>query len=365
MIRTLSPYWVETPYVSPASGETAPSYTLQLFIWDGLKASPPASPQYEITKVNYENSLGNGRLEISKRINDYIDFLVPNFDYTPTDPIEYYDSTNNVWVKWQILYNTDDPLDASAQSAVTKLATKGWSYGFEGENVDNVKTIDNAQMKVPNGGFAIFPVYRDESTTTTFTVISYPSNEINESETLTATTDSSELITYALIDCTLSNDTYIEVKRNSTTLGTVFPINECEYTPYTILFQNRYGAVETLTFFKERRDSVSFTSDSYESISGQPKEGYHQYKQYNINGKRGISLSTGFIYESNNDKMDQLMLSERIWLYEGLNPLTKAVNVETPVIIKSSSLEYLTKINDKLVNYTLEFEYAFNLINNI
>jgi hypothetical protein len=287
-----------------------------------------------------------------------------DLDYTPSSAVEFYDSPNNVWVKWQILYNTGDGSDASAQLATTKLATKGWAYGFEGENADNVKTVDYAEMKTVNGGFAIIPVYRDEVSSTTFNVVSYPSNSIS-TYSLSATTDSSELVTYALIDTTIGDDDYFEVKRGSTTLAILHPVNECKFTPYVVLFQNRYGCIEQIVFFKERTDNLNITRESYETASGQPKDGVHQFKTYNVKGSRAISLSTGFMYESNNDKIEQLLLSERIWLYEPSNPLTKAVNVETPVNIKDTSTQLKTRLNDKLINYTVEFEYAFNLINNI
>jgi len=55
--------------------------------------------------------------------------------------------------------------------------------------------------------------------------------------------------------------------------------------------------------------------------------------------------------------MRQLFQSEDVWITEE--------NRTVPVNIKDSSFNYKTHLNDKLVNYTVQFEYAFDGINNI
>ena len=59
-----------------------------------------------------------------------------------------------------------------------------------------------------------------------------------------------------------------------------------------------------------------------------------------------------------NDPIKQLLLSESVWLeFEDLSVV--------PVIIKTSSQQFKTGVNDKLIQYTLEFEYAFDTIQNV
>ena len=36
-----------------------------------------------------------------------------------------------------------------------------------------------------------------------------------------------------------------------------------------------------------------------------------------------------------------------------------------PVVVKTSNMTFKTSLNDKLIEYTIEFEEAFDLINNI
>jgi len=54
------------------------------------------------------------------------------------------------------------------------------------------------------------------------------------------------------------------------------------------------------------------------------------------------------------------MLSEQVWL-EKLDGTDDVF----PVNVTTQSLQYKTSVNDKLVQYTLNFEYAFDKINNV
>jgi hypothetical protein len=56
----------------------------------------------------------------------------------------------------------------------------------------------------------------------------------------------------------------------------------------------------------------------------------------------------------------QLLLSEQVFL-------TKLTDTELvlPIIPKTSNVTYKTTLNDRLVQYTIEFDYAFDKINTI
>ena len=41
------------------------------------------------------------------------------------------------------------------------------------------------------------------------------------------------------------------------------------------------------------------------------------------------------------------------------------VNIITPVKVKTSSVNFKTSVNDRLIEYTMEFEEAYDYINNI
>ena len=74
MIRSLSPYYISIPWVSPASGIKSLQYTLSVYIWTGLKASVPVEPEYEFTKYNSGELSGtDNTIDIARIIADFID----------------------------------------------------------------------------------------------------------------------------------------------------------------------------------------------------------------------------------------------------------------------------------------------------
>ena len=189
------------------------------------------------------------------------------------------------------------------------------------------------------------------------TVISYPSNEINFSQNVPDSVNSNKIISYVWVDVAEApTDEYIEITYNSETI-TLLIENECRYNPIDIFFQNKEGAQQVLTFFKKQTESISITSEEYESNAGQPSLGNHQITKFNIQGKTKLKVNSGFVSEAMNETFKQLLLSERVWKYES--------GVFTPLNVSSSSLEYKTRANDRLINYEVEFSYAFNEINNI
>tara|TARA_R110000782_G_scaffold150690_1_gene243392 strand:+ start:4879 stop:5949 length:1071 start_codon:yes stop_codon:yes gene_type:complete len=356
MIKTLSPYYVTTPWVSTATGLTSTFYTLYIYIWSGAKASVPSVTEYTIKKENVESSTGSDKINISRLVNDFITFTAQTA--TTTGDI---DGINQMWVKTDVTYTTTNPTDGTThQEASTVLASRGYTYGNEGENV----TVTSGQVlmqgdnyKIDRTGYFVVPIHIDESVGKSVTVISYPSNEISSTINMVATTDSEELIQYIWIDASKTTaDTSIEMVYG-VTRKTVLVKDELKYTPVQLLFQNKDGAEQIITMFKERRESLSVTDTTYESDRGQPLTGMHQFVRGNVQGRTKLKLNSGFVLEENKEGFRQLYLSERIWILEG--------TTVTPVNISSKSIDYKTRENEKLINYEIEVEYSYNEINNI
>lgn len=164
MIKSLSPYNLEIPFVAPLSGETCTSYTLQIFVWSGIKTTPPTEPTYEITKANPTASTGNDTINISLLVNDFIDFTA--YDTTITELI---DGNNQYWVKTQVLYTTTDELDYVPNYEEIFLMTAGYGYGMDGENPQipaNKILLSGTEFKVSRDGFFILPILIEETTDT-------------------------------------------------------------------------------------------------------------------------------------------------------------------------------------------------------
>ncbi len=148
---------------------------------------------------------------------------------------------------------------------------------------------------------------------------------------------------------------------------------ECtKYKPIKVMFINRYGVQQDLWFFLKEAKSVTRSNESYQSNTLQtPEDEYAQYdvqdaprKLFNTQAKQTRALSSGYYPESANGYFEELLLSEYVWmraLRNGFNNSFRTI----PVVVKTSSMTYKTKLNDRLIEYTIEFEDAFDYINNI
>lgn len=132
-------------------------------------------------------------------------------------------------------------------------------------------------------------------------------------------------------------------------------IQECKYTPVKCAFINRYGGWEFLNFFKAQTNSISVKGTDYKlsqiDLYYNPQIG--QYQTMNINGRQTVKLNTGWVEESYSSIIQDLLLAEIVLLDN------------TPVTLKTQTSDLKTNLKDKNINYEIEFEYAYDLINNI
>ena len=146
---------------------------------------------------------------------------------------------------------------------------------------------------------------------------------------------------------------------------TLLQLNEqCpdKFEPYKVTFTNRFGVLQDMYFFKKSVEKMTTKREDYKANTLTSSNTYstsnHTNRDFNIVGNESISLSSGFVSESNNEVFKQLMLSERVWI-------TSTNNQVLPINIKTSSINYKTKLNDKLVEYTIEFDNSYNVLNDI
>lgn len=132
-------------------------------------------------------------------------------------------------------------------------------------------------------------------------------------------------------------------------------ICELKYSPIVCSFINRFGGWSFLTFFKAHQKSIEVKSSTFnlmpESFDYDTFVGSN--KQFNFNGTRKIVCNTGWVDENYSELIQDLLLSQVILLDD------------IPVLCKSTSSEEKTQLKDKNINYTINFEYNFNLINDV
>ena len=354
MIRALSPFYIDTPLVY--LGLTCAKYTLNVWVWNGDKSTPDSTNSYQITYENTTASTGSHSININAIIQDYIEFTEPS--PTLSTGIQLIDGNNQQWVYTYVTYDEGTLIDHEN----TDIMTLGYAYGNEGRNVTTVSNqtlLKPQEYKVNRQGNFVFPIYVPVAlgTSDLITVKSYPSLDINYSATATQSDESSEIVQYLWVDLSLAvDDAYIEIvwKGKTTTLDLT---DECKYKPLDVFFQNKDGALQSFTFFKKQEESIEVTDSSFETNRGQASDGFHQFVRYGVQGRTTLTAETGWLDEDMNEVLKQILLTERIWSYDG----TKY----TPLNIKKTSQKFKTRQNDRLINYTMTFEMSYNEINNI
>jgi hypothetical protein len=141
---------------------------------------------------------------------------------------------------------------------------------------------------------------------------------------------------------------------------TIKTISECKFKPAKVSFVNKFGAIQDVWFFKKSIESLNVTSEKYKSntiVNGTFSLLKHQKQNFNVEGIKKITLNTGYVDESYNEVMQQVLLSEMVWM--------EIDSVITPMNVTTNSLTFKTSVNDRLVDYKIDLEYAFDIIQNI
>lgn len=133
-----------------------------------------------------------------------------------------------------------------------------------------------------------------------------------------------------------------------------------KYDLVDLVFKNKYGFLETLSFDKLSKKTLDITKSDYNrsivDFNGNFDLNRHTKKDFNVTGRTSILLNTDWIPEYMNPVFQELMLSEEVYMVEN--------EILTPVNIKDTSITYKTQLNDKLINYTINVEVSHEQIQN-
>ena len=135
-----------------------------------------------------------------------------------------------------------------------------------------------------------------------------------------------------------------------------------------IIYINKYGAQQDLWFFLKQTRNIARTNEGYKANTIIYPSGGATYsiqdapnKVFNTQAKQTHTFSSGYYPEFANQQFEELLLSEFIWW----STVEKGGGIVIPVKVKTSSVAFKTSVNDRLIEYTIEFEEAFDYINNI
>ena len=122
------------------------------------------------------------------------------------------------------------------------------------------------------------------------------------------------------------------------------------------------NAICDLYFFKKTTETFTVSDETHKTNSiNASTVTYPTYKgqqqRYNVNAITNLQMNTGFIKEDATKTIEELFLSENVFIRFDSKTL--------PIIPRSKSFVHRTSLNDKLINYTVEFDFAFDKINNV
>lgn len=361
--------------------------TLSLYIYEGVFTTDKAgSLRYTLVKrpVNGNNYVV---FEIADLVKDY---LTTSFDG------EY--TSQTVWVEADVVLTLTDETTESDNSDY--IAYAGYGYFEEGINpeLNQGLLISNSVIYRRFDYNVRVPLNSDVANSIDF----YLNGVLKRSQAVSSSTNTAAQIVYLAVSGsgseagnddlenyqarvegnggTFENSPCLQYFLSLVDIGLVDELRvttddgvevvriesicEPKYTPYKVTFLNKFGALQDMWFFKKSVESITTNQEMYKR-STMDLENFtystsaHQMKTFNKNGKETITMNTGYIDDSFNDVIRQLLLSEQVWMTKEDDQTVLPLNVVT------NSLTYKTGVNDKLVDYTIDFEYAYDKINNI
>ena len=356
-------------YVNPPSGFTSAPTSIAQTI---SSSATSGTPKYSFSK----NEIGT---------NNYVVFEISEYikDYLITEYNSY--ATDIVWVKWDYtIKNAAGGTEASGTDS-DYLGLGGYGYFEEGVQPQLNQQVlqSNTTIYYNDGQNIIFPVWAEYGSTIELVsssganidwdavddfwdAVPYLWGKATTPQTIVDNGNSNQKIQYVIIEDTEfldDGDTITVTSGLDVVTLTLKKVCEPKYTPLNVIFFNKFGALQNLWLFKKSATSLDVTADKYKrnimEFDSNPTYSTvkHQSKRLNVNGNEYIVGNTGFLNEEHNEVIRELMLSQEVWIDNGVDIL--------PVNPKTTSTTFKTSVNDKLIQYTIEFDYAFDKINNI
>lgn len=360
-----SPYFISVN----ETGQTGAK--IEIFLWDSNPVTvEPTTPNYVLTEGIPSLTNREVVFNISPFIKEVLDPYAPDYDASAPKAVSMrFFQTINVRVKTYKLVS-------GVYTLVDNLrffATNGYSDYLQGSNYDYAQNYGD----LPDG--ILVPLKENNRTwyyTDNNPVLSRGINVLIDHDgannTIVTYTGQSPInvLTSAnpagyyntLIPINIYSDengltefVVSNANTENTFTARIQKVCEPKFTPVIVDFVNKLGGWDFITFFKTRTDSTSTESKPYNL--GQKPWQYDivrgQKKEFNFSQTRTVKLSTGFVPEYYGALIEQLMASENVLLDT------------LPALVKTKTQTIKSQLNNRLINYEVEFEMNYNLINDM
>ena len=395
------------------NGNTNFKYNLAVTIWSGDISASGSGTTYNLSKS--PNAAGKATFDVSKLVREFIVVTNPS-DITEQWTEATYDA---VWVK-AVLTATWTGGSESAVNSDTSMATRGYSYyiteevnstndshsgatfptGFgtyvardqgilEAYGCINDSLLRDYEYLYPTGGF--LPTYAPlryktfEDGRLSLAIFTEFVDEIvlsdDNGNSVTILIGSGDTIGLRLKYLNLSvrmvrfygltptNEYYLTTYKDGIQYASTYTFEivcEPKYQPMQLIYLNKMGVWDYFTFYKASTETLNTTKthyfntslslgDSTTPVSYDRELG--ERRSHNANGYRSYVLNSGYVDESEKQRIEQLLLSERVILDTGSS--IYAVEITT------SSQSMQKAVNRKVINYTIEVRDAHRRINKV
>ena len=316
----------------------------------------PGTPQYTLSKLIPSPTNVETLYDISPYIREYITFLACSTggNSAVTNPTN---ERVNVQLK---LYTDNGTTVTQIGGALTHVGYDGYTYyedlynkdlgnyGLDAGSYYYNPTSDAGKIRVTTG--ASFTARYTNLSTAVVTSLAVASSTFDIPRVRTAN---------------VNEGNKVEILNGASAVQATwyfYPLEECKYTPVIIDFVNKYGAWQREFFFKASNDTFNVENTEYNLLqtsrfNSSPSTFYSglegQRKVFNTNAKKSVKVNTGWVAETWKEVLKQIMLSERILIDN------------KPAKINTKSTELFKHINTKQINYSLEFDFAYDVINSV
>lgn len=340
--------FARSPYIVEINESGQTSSKVEIFIWNGT-GSAPATPTYTLSKNVPSTTNLRTTYDISPFIREYINFDEPQI-YTTTEGLTDTSQWCNVRVKRY--KNTATLLDTT-----NYIAYDGYGYYGEGANPDNGESsLAEGTYYYYSSGNVLTSLDMIRMYLTAGTEIYWDSTTGAGAERTIATTGVYNIPSILEWNANETWDvTIVQSSPANTWVYKFIPITECKYQVIPVEFVNKGGAWQKIWFFKASTNNIEITGSEYNLMNASTDYDVNlgNRKVFNVNGTESIKVNSGFVDDNYAETIQQLLLSERI-LVDG-----------KPAKMKTKGIEKQKQINTKMINYQLEFDYAYDIINNV
>jgi hypothetical protein len=339
---TYTPIYTRSPRIITLSGTAGDEMKVELFLWNN-PSSQPANPTYTMSKPIPATIITSVDFDIAPFCDEHIKHLT----YTSVTSLQ------NAPVSEYSFCTVKTYVNGSLTDTLYYVCFAGFGFHNEGKNptVSPILLEEGEyyyEHGVNSGGLFVL---NDATTTWSATY----TNLVTGATSSVVLSNFVNVIPY-VFPSYLSAGNTLQIYKTIAAVPTLqktftfTPVCEPRYTTIDCDFVNKNGAWQRLIFFKASYQNYEASGEEFHLMPASSNYGVTEARRqtFNRNAKKSIRCNTGFVPESYKEVMKQLLLSETIVL-DGV-----------PVKLRTQGVELQEHITKKLINYQIEFEYAYN-----